>query len=215
MARRESRCLGGSERRCVSCREIRCGSRREFGGASRHPSTRGPRVGFTLVELMVALVISGIALVCISALLTQIADGADRITAAARAADRDANGERLLRTLLHRLEVGTDAGARFEGSEAVARFTTWCDMPAGWLERCRAAIVVDTVKGAPALTVVLSTGEVIAVRAGFEAGALRYIADPSGGGTWFRIWGIGITAPLAIGVILDADTLILRIGERG
>jgi len=30
-----------------------------------------------------------------------------------------------------------------------------------------------------------------------------------------REWRSAVTAPLAIGVVIDADTLILRIGERG
>jgi hypothetical protein len=61
----------------------------------------------------------------------------------------------------------------------------------------------------------LSTGEVIALQRGFSTGMLRYLNDPIGRGVWFRIWGHGITAPLAIGVITDGDTAIVRIGERG
>jgi hypothetical protein len=53
------------------------------------------------------------------------------------------------------------------------------------------------------------------VRERFERCELRYLKDASTRGTWFRSWGTGISAPIAIGVIVDRDTLILRIGERG
>lgn len=175
----------------------------------------GARRGFTLLEVMVALVVSGIVLVGAHALLASLADGAARITSAALAADREANADRFLRSLFHRLEVGADNSARFGGDERGVRFSTWCDVPAGWLERCSAAVQIDTSAGELALTAVLSTGEVIMVRSGFSRGVLRYIADPSGRGVWFPVWGVGISAPSAVGVILDADTLILRIGQRG
>jgi hypothetical protein len=57
------------------------------------------------------------------------------------------------------------------------------------------------------------TGVIIADN--FEQGALRYLSAASGGGVWFHAWGQGITAPLAIGIVLDGDTTILPIGERG
>ena len=60
-----------------------------------------------------------------------------------------------------------------------------------------------------------STGERIVLRRGFSVGTLRYLNTPAGGGQWFRVWGHGITAPLAVGVITDDDTMIVRIGERG
>ena len=48
-----------------------------------------------------------------------------------------------------------------------------------------------------------------------ELGPRDILNNPLGGGQWFRVWGYGTTAPLAVGVITDADTLIVRIGERG
>lgn len=171
--------------------------------------------GFTLIEVVVALVVSGVVLLAARALLTGVADGADRLARASRAADQDANGERLLRTLFARLDVATDSARTFTGDERRARFTTWCDVPAGWTERCEAAVVFDSLGGRPALVAVLSTGEVVALRQGFAAGELRYLADAAGGGRWFRDWGRALTAPVAVGLVIDGDTVIVRIGERG
>ncbi|MGH7620912.1 MAG: hypothetical protein ACREMU_01100, partial [Gemmatimonadaceae bacterium] len=66
-----------------------------------------------------------------------------------------------------------------------------------------------------ALVIHTSVNGSVVVRDSVRSGALRYLTRVSGGGEWIRVWGAGITAPLAIGVILDADTLIVPIGERG
>jgi prepilin-type N-terminal cleavage/methylation domain-containing protein len=175
-----------------------------------------PLRGFTLIELMVAITLSGIVLLGARALWESLASSVDRLRTSATADARDANGERLLRSLVGRLEVGTDQSHEFAGDEQHMRFTTWCDMPAGWQERCDAVIGIEPDSGGQfALVARLSTGEIIPVERGFARGVLRYLNDPVGRGVWFRIWGHGITAPLAIGVITDRDTTIVRIGERG
>jgi prepilin-type N-terminal cleavage/methylation domain-containing protein len=174
------------------------------------------RRGFTLIELMVAIMLSGIVLLGARALWESLAGSVDRLRTQATAERRDMNGERLLRSLVGRLEVGTDQSHEFAGDESHAQFTTWCDMPAGWQERCDAVIAIEPDSSAGLRLVArLSTGDVVALERGFSTGTLRYLNDPIGGGVWFRIWGHGITAPLAIGVITDGDTTIVRIGERG
>jgi prepilin-type N-terminal cleavage/methylation domain-containing protein len=173
------------------------------------------RAGFTLLELVVALFVSGVVLVGARLIMESVADAAGRLHTAAEAADREANGERLLRTLFARLEVGTDSTREFGGDGRHVAFTTWCDVPDGWLERCQADVSIEAVAGGRALVAQLSTGERIVLRRGFGTGALRYLNAPSGGGEWFQVWGRGLTAPLAIGVITDGDTTIVRIGARG
>ena len=176
----------------------------------------GPaRRGFTLVEVLVALAIAGTVVVTARALLEAIADDAERLVDHAAANDTDANSERLLRRLVSNLEVGTDTVRRFAGDERAARFTSWCDVPRGWQERCAVTLAIDTDGTEPVLAAALSTGEVLVLRRGFTNASLHYLGDAARGGTWFRSWGESVTAPLAIRAILDSDTLILRIGERG
>jgi prepilin-type N-terminal cleavage/methylation domain-containing protein len=178
----------------------------------RHSRTRG----FTLIELMVAIMLTGIVLLGARALWESLAVSVDRLQSQATADVRDMNGERLLRSLLGRLEVGTDQSSEFAGDEQHTTFTTWCDMPAGWQERCDVVLGIEPDSSAGLRLVArLSTGDVIALQRGFSTGTLRYLNDPIGRGVWFRIWGHGITAPLAIGVITDGDTAIVPIGERG
>ncbi len=178
------------------------------------------RRGFTLLELLVALALSGLILLGARLMLEGVADDAGRIAAAARAADREANAERALRQLFARLDLGGSPDAGFGGDERTMRFSTWCSVPAGWLERCRVTLGVETAEGGPSggslqLVARFSNGEVLVLRPALRAATLRYLNDAAGGYSWFRGWGDGITAPAAVGIIADGDTLIVRIGERG
>lgn len=175
------------------------------------------RAGFTLVEVMVALVVMGVVLVGARTMLGQIADDADRIAGAAREADRDANAEGLLRAVAGRLDVSPVAGSqiRFEGDVQGARFHSWCEVPDGWLERCDATLGFIQLEGAPALALSLSTGETVPLRRGFRTGEILYLREAGNGGDWVKTWGATITAPLAFGIVADGDTAIIRIGERG
>jgi prepilin-type N-terminal cleavage/methylation domain-containing protein len=182
-----------------------------------HPARTRGAAGFTLVEVMVALVVMGVVLVGARAMLGQVADDADRITAAAEQADREANADALLRSIAGRLEISADPQreVRFEGEPQGARFHSWCEVPDGWLERCQASLGIIDLEGAKALALRLSTGEMIPVRRGFQSGEILYLRDAAEGGSWVTSWGASITAPIAFGVVVDGDTTIIRIGERG
>lgn len=164
-----------------------------------------------------AIVVTTIVLAGARALLGQIADGGDRIAAAAADADREANADALLRTLAGRLQVSGEQGAeiRFAGEPRGARFRTWCEVPAGWLESCDASLGLIAADGGNALVLTLSTGELIPLRRGFRRGEILYLRDAAEGGVWMREWGFSISAPLALGIVIDGDTTIVRIGERG
>lgn len=176
---------------------------------------RKTRAGFTLVELMVALVVSAIVVLGARMLLEQLGESAHRTIVAATRADRAANGERLLRDLAERLEVGTTDATRFSGEPATASFSSWCDVPSGWQERCAVTLVATNEGGRASLAARLDRGDAITLFVRDAPIELRYLDDPRAGGRWFTSWGAGITAPLAIAVISGADTLIVRIGDRG
>ncbi|WP_420127342.1 type II secretion system protein [Longimicrobium sp.] len=175
------------------------------------------RAGFTLVEVMVAIVVMGVVLVGARTMLGQMADDADRIGAAAREADRDANAEALLRAVAGRLDVSSVPGSviRFTGERQGARFHSWCEVPDGWLERCDATLGLIELDGEPVLALQLSTGETVPLRRGFASGEILYLRSAEAGGQWVTSWGASITAPLAFGIVADGDTSIIRIGERG
>ena len=172
------------------------------------------RRGFTLVEIVVALLVSAVVVLGVRVLLEQLGDSTSRTVRGAAHGDRDANGEQLMRDLVRRLEVGTPDAAHFAGEPDSASFSSWCDVPAGWQERC--TVVIRTEPTPSGMTLSVSAAGIGKQHIG--AGSLvelRYLDDAAAGGRWFRSWGAGITAPLAIGLLTDRDTTILRIGERG
>ena len=105
------------------------------------------RNGFTLIELVVAITLSGIVLLGARALWESLAGSVDRLRAQVADDARDENGERLLRSLVGRLEVGTDQSREFAGDERHTTFTTWCEVPAGWQERCAATLAIEPDSG--------------------------------------------------------------------
>jgi len=180
----------------------------------RHRPAR-TSVGFTVIEIIVALFVGVAVVVGARTLLEGLAAQTARVAAVARASDRDANGERLLRGLVGRLEIGTDSAQRFGGDEREVHFTSWCDVARGWQERCRVSIAVEPGSVGLAVVARLSSRDTIVLKHGRRGEGLRYLADPSFGGRWLMRWSDGLAAPLAIGILVDADTMIVRIGERG
>jgi prepilin-type N-terminal cleavage/methylation domain-containing protein len=171
--------------------------------------------GFTLVELMVALLVAGLILAGAHATLGQLADAADLISEEARQHTRQANAEDFLRILVGSHDTSVDGADRFFGSPLRARFPTWCETPFGWLERCHVILLLEAADSAVRLTVALPIGDTLVVRSGFGAAHFDYLATAEEGGIWVRSWGERIISPLALRAVLGADTLVLRIGERG
>ena len=182
------------------------------------PRTRALRsAGFTLVEVMVALAVMGVVLVGARAMLEQVADHAERIGGAAEEADRDGNADALVRSIAGRTQVSAVPGSevRFHGEPGGARFRSWCEVPDGWLEECDASLGLIQVDGRNVLALRLSTGELVPLRSGFRQGEILYLRAAGEGGWWLRSWGSSIAAPLALGLVIDGDTTVVRIGERG
>jgi len=101
------------------------------------------RAGFTLVELLVALTVSAVVLLGARMISESVADGAERVADQSREDERTANGDHVLRTLLGHAEVATSETETFGGDSTHATFTSWCDVPAGWQERCQVTVRVN------------------------------------------------------------------------
>jgi prepilin-type N-terminal cleavage/methylation domain-containing protein len=173
------------------------------------------RAGFTLLEVVVALAITGMVILGARAVLAQLGDDAERLAATAAADDREANADRLVRDLLERAEPPSNGSARFVGEARAVRFSTRCDVPAGWQERCQAEIGIVQVDGEPVVGLTLSTGEAVVLRRGFSRAVLRYLYDPANGGVWVDRWNSAFSLPWAVGLEVDGRLDILPIGERG
>lgn len=181
---------------------------------NRSRARKGARRGFTILELMVAIVVGSGVLLAARGLLGAMAADSERIAESATELDRRANSQRLLRSLVAQVESGTPQ-LTFGGNASSAEFTTWCSSAGGWLERCRVRLSIEESEAGFSLIAVLSTGEMHELRAEMLHAELRYVADAARGGRWLEEWDAGITAPVALAVVTARDTVLLRIGERG
>jgi prepilin-type N-terminal cleavage/methylation domain-containing protein len=177
----------------------------------RHTAHRG----FTLLEVIVALSLGAVIVLGARLMVENVAGSASRIGAHVRAADEDANGERLLRLLVGAVYVSAKEETAFAGNEQAASFSSWCETASGWQERCRLSLEISPQGSGSVLVARWSQGRSVTLRRATRAMALRYLVDARQGGTWFTSWASGFTTPRAIGVLIDGDTLIVRIGDRG
>lgn len=172
--------------------------------------------GFTLIEVMVGITIGAIVLLGVREACVAVADVGDATLASARAEERAEAGEELLRRTVADMQPDSMTAGGLTGSARGAEFDSWCEMPEGWLERCRATLAVGTSREASGtrLMLRLSTGVRAVVGQGAGSTSLAYLSDPSGGGRWRSKWDGHSPVPLAIGVVADQDTTILPIGVR-
>jgi prepilin-type N-terminal cleavage/methylation domain-containing protein len=174
-------------------------------------STLQHRHGFTLIEVMVALVLGVITIGGARAVSGLLADHAARIAAADFAATERVNGARLLRTLVRDTEAGRSLDGTFSGSTDAASFATRCHVPGGWSERCIATLtlVSDPDSAATLMVILLSTGDSLMLGRYTPPTRLAYLEDAARGGVWSPVWGPASVAPLAVGIFSADGTVIL------
>jgi prepilin-type N-terminal cleavage/methylation domain-containing protein len=171
------------------------------------------RRGVTLLELLIALSISGFAILGGVMLVDQLTDSEGRIVAD-RLADANAgNGDRLLRRLLVDARSTADTAHRFRGDEHSANYLTLCDTPSGWPEQCRASLMIDSLVDSTAIVAETDRGEHFVVRRVAGAATFRYLDLSARDSAWVRRWAVSIVLPGAIAVVVGADTTILPLGS--
>jgi prepilin-type N-terminal cleavage/methylation domain-containing protein len=181
----------------------------------RSPDAGRGRAGFTLLEVIVALAVTGLVLLGARAVLSQLGVDAERIEAAAAASDRRSNGDALLRAVVGRTANSVPDRARFVGDATGARFESWCEVPAGWLEPCQAVLGIVRTGDSASVVLTLSTGEMVPLATGLRRARLRYLVNPGEGGQWLGEWTSQLSTPAAVGVEADDSLWIVPVGERG
>ena len=169
------------------------------------------RAAFTLIELLAALALSGLAIVGAARLLDQLADTRERSAALARSVTQSANGIRLLRALVYRADM---PDARFSGTDTAAGFQSWCEVPEGWLERCIVALRITAERDSAEL-IASVRGTSLTLWRGRGPAEFRYFSGipAPGGGQWLSGWGTSVAPPAAIGIVTARDTIALRVGS--
>lgn len=166
--------------------------------------------GFTLLEVLVALIIGAIAIGGARAVTTALVDNAARIDSVHVEVAEAINGERLLRRLVLEVEAGRDPGSVFAGTRGRATFDSWCRVPGGWLERCHVELSLLAAPGDALATLEarISTGENLRLARLAAPAHFAFLEDAAHGGTWSDRWGPGPAAPLAIGIFTPGIILI-------
>ncbi|HMJ57691.1 MAG TPA: prepilin-type N-terminal cleavage/methylation domain-containing protein, partial [Gemmatimonadales bacterium] len=96
--------------------------------------------GFTLIEVMIALMLSGLVVLLAHQIFTGVVTGTERLGEARTSLDRDANARRSLTEMFGSLDVGTEGAGGFAGRPERVEFTTWQRVASGWLERRRVTL---------------------------------------------------------------------------
>ncbi|HEY7879187.1 MAG TPA: prepilin-type N-terminal cleavage/methylation domain-containing protein [Gemmatimonadaceae bacterium] len=177
------------------------------------------RKGFTLVEVLVALVVGSVVLLMAERVLAALSDQSSAIVSRNAEWDRESNGEGFLRALVGQLEIGAPGTIPFSGGPDTVRFSSWCEVPAGWLEHCTVTLAFRGRGNDQELVAAIDDRAVVSLERGIRNGGFRYLESAAAGGQWFQRWGTGITVPLGIGIVGrrgdKMDTMIVRIGTRG
>lgn len=161
--------------------------------------------GFTLIEVMVALALSGLVVLLAHKVFNGVVDGAERLSEARTALDREANGRRSLTEMFGSLDIGTEGTSGFTGRPGRVEFTTWQRVSAGWLERRQVVLAAEDGR-------FVAWNDVSAV-------AFDYLLEPGANAAWVREWISPVSAPVAVRVRIaraaGVDTLLFIVGSRG
>lgn len=178
------------------------------------------RPGFTLIEVLVAVMISAALLLSADIVFEQLADSRAAASRAAAERDQTQNAATMISRLVRQVDVSPRLGSgstmhAFTGDSITARFTSSCIAPGGWERECDVSLRVTNDSTGAAIVAVSSTGDSARFRVHDRVLLLGYLTDATGAGHWTSSWPAGPTAPIAIGVMSPIDTVVWRIGARG
>jgi prepilin-type N-terminal cleavage/methylation domain-containing protein len=178
------------------------------------------RSGFTLIEVLVALSLSGLVVLLAHRVFTAVVDGSGRVREARQALDREANARRWLTDAWGSLAVGQNSGG-FGGGPTQADFGAWLPTASRGFVSSRVVLGVHGSR----LVAVLDGRDSVVLADTVGSAAFDYLLDPGANTRWVGTWLSPVTAPLAARIRLTrgtpsrtptgVDTLLFLIGPRG
>ncbi len=180
-------------------------------------------LGFTLVEVLVALTIAALVVLLAHQMFAAVAERGRTLVAARDSLDRAANARRWLKATFLSLDVGTDGAGGFDGRADRLAFSAWERTADGWFERRRIALGCDGDR----LVASVIPGEPVALMDGVTRVAFDYLLEPGAESRWVREWVSPVSAPVAIRIRVTrgrgtrdggrvvTDTLLFLMKERG
>ena len=176
------------------------------------------RSGFTLIEVLTALALTGMVALLAHRLLSVTVDTARELDQARMAQDRRENARRWLRAAFLSLEAGGGAGG-FEGLRDRVTFAAWLEQPSGWSVPERLSLSARDGR----LAVSRGVSGPLILADSVTTLDLDYLLEPGADTKWVREWLSPLSAPLAVRLRIGrregpaeiVDTLLLLIKERG
>jgi prepilin-type N-terminal cleavage/methylation domain-containing protein len=178
------------------------------------------RTGFTLLEVLVAVLISATLLISADMVFEQLAESRTETASSALQRDETQDAGALVRRWVRQIDISPEAGPphgshNFGGDSAQMRFTSWCVAAGGWERECDISVRTRIDSTGAALLAESSYGDSARTELRDSTIVLRYLMDAANGGHWVNNWPIGPTVPIAIGVVSRSDTIVYRVGARG
>ncbi len=167
-----------------------------------------------MLELILALSLTGAAMLGAVLLLNQLDDGTARIVARRADTDREANGARLLRRLVFEAQASADTTRKFVGDDRSASFRSLCDVPGGWSEPCDATLTIDDRGDSSAIVADLSIGGSLVLSRAAKRLAWRYLDATPKDSAWTARWSSGTTLPAALAIVSAGDTIVFPVQVR-
>lgn len=171
--------------------------------------------GFTIIEVLLALVIGAIVVAGAHRVFAGVMDGVQRTADARIALDREANARRLLATLVAGIETGGAPADGFQGEPHRVAFSTWQRDGAGHAVRQRVRIEAEQ----GALVAYGIRPEPVPLLHDVTALALDYLLETGAAERFVSEWRSDASAPVAMRLRIargaGTDTLLLIVGPRG
>lgn len=167
---------------------------------------KASRRGFTVLELVVALLLSALVVHGARELLLALRVSEERLSS--RTAEHELYAVGLLGLRDQMANIGPPSEGAFlvDGGERELSVRTWCDSATGLRERCTVRLVLSAVV-ATQLSVATDHDSLV-LPLPFPLTAFRYL-DGRDGGTWRQAWGRSNQVPSAIVLVSSLDTLSL------
>jgi prepilin-type N-terminal cleavage/methylation domain-containing protein len=157
-------------------------------------ATQACRGGFTLVEVLVALVVATMLVVMAHRIFAAAVSGTAVLERGRLALDQTRNAHRFLTAAFLSVEVGIDDAGPFEGDPDEVRFTTWLQTPDGWFERSAADLRIDGGR----LVVTIPSSNPVVLADGVAALHVDYLLERGADTPWVSQWHSPVSAPLAV-----------------
>lgn len=162
----------------------------------------------TLIELLIATVLTGLLMVYATRLMDTISDAARRTRSDGKESTDAALDRRLFKLLIINAQTTHDSVADFVGGDRAVQFTSLCAISRGWIHPCHVRMSID-VRGDAAVAVATVDDRVIAVDHGDASLRFQYLEES--GAQWQSDWRRP-KLPAALAVTDRGHTLVVPVG---